>query len=115
MRPLVRPIPSLLGAALLATALVSPALVSPALGAPPARAAEVSGREVTTYLTIEGRRVASLDTAASTAGDATFTDGSVAVTDGGPAVGAFATKAIVVIPDRGGRERRDTTVEVSLP
>ncbi len=110
MRSPFRPISSLLGAALLASALVAPVLV-----ALPAQAAELSGREVTTYLTIEGRRVVSIDTAASTAGDATFTDGSVALTEGGQSVGAFATKAIVVIPDNGGRERRDTTVEVSLP
>jgi hypothetical protein len=110
-----RPISSLLGSALLASALVAPVLV-----ALPAQAAERSGREVTTYLTIEGRRVMSIDvegsdTAVSTAGDATFTNGSVALTEGGQPVGAFATKAIVVIPDNAGRERRDTTVEVSLP
>jgi hypothetical protein len=110
-----RPISSLLGAALLASALVAPVLV-----ALPAQAAERSGREITTYLTIEGRRVVSIDaagsdTAASTAGDTTFTNGSVALTEGGQPVGAFATKAIVVIPDNAGRERRDTTVEVSMP
>ena len=115
MRSPSRPISSLLGAALLASALVAPVLV-----ALPAQAAERSGREITTYLTIEGRRVVSIDaagsdTAASTAGDATFTNGSVALTEGGQPVGAFATKAIVVIPDNAGRERRDTTVEVSLP
>ncbi|MCX6415508.1 MAG: hypothetical protein NTU77_13070 [Actinobacteria bacterium] len=115
MRSPSRPISSLLGAALLASALVAPVLV-----ALPAQAAERSGREVTTYLTIEGRRVVSIDvegsdTAVSTAGDATFTNGSVALTEGGQPVGAFATKASVVIPDNGGRERRDTTVEVSMP
>ena len=115
MRSPSRPISSLLGSALLASALVAPVLV-----ALPAQAAERSGREVTTYLTIEGRRVMSIDvegsdTAVSTAGDATFTNGSVALTEGGQPVGAFATKAIVVIPDNAGRERRDTTVEVSLP
>ena len=115
MRSPYRPISSLLGAALLASALVAPVLV-----ALPAQAAERSAREVTTYLTIEGRRVVSIDaagsdTAASTAGDATFTNGSVALTEGGQPIGAFATKAIVVIPDNGGRERRDTTVEVSMP
>ena len=115
MRSPSRPISSLLGAALLASALVAPVLV-----ALPAQAAERSGREITTYLTIEGRRVVSIDaagsdTAASTAGDTTFTNGSVALTEGGQPVGAFATKAIVVIPDNGGRERRDTTVEVSMP
>ena len=115
MRSPSRPISSLLGAALLASALVAPVLV-----ALPAQAAERSGREITTYLTIEGRRVVSIDaagsdTAASTAGDTTFTNGSVALTEGGQPVGAFATKASVVIPDNGGRERRDTTVEVSMP
>ncbi|MSY95376.1 MAG: hypothetical protein F2702_05630, partial [Actinobacteria bacterium] len=115
MRSPSRPISSLLGAALLASALVAPVLV-----ALPAQAAERSGREITTYLTIEGRRVVSIDvagsdTAVSTAGDATFTNGSVALTEGGQPVGAFATKASVVIPDNGGRERRDTTVEVSMP
>ncbi len=115
MRSPSRPISSLLGAALLASALVAPVLV-----ALPAQAAERSGREVTTYLTIEGRRVVSIDvagndTAASTTGDATLTNGSVALTEGGQPIGAFATKAIVVISDNGGRERRDTTVEVSMP
>lgn len=47
-----------------------------------------------------------IDTAVNTAGDATFTNGSIALTDGGQPLGAFSTWAIVVNPDNGGRERR---------
>ena len=110
MGSLIRSISSVMGAALLISVLVSPALA-----ALPAQAAELSNREVTTHHTIEGRRAVSIDTAASTGGDLTFTSGSVALTEGGEFVGTFTTKANIVIPDTGGRERRGTTVEVSLP
>jgi len=100
-------------------ALLGSVLASPLLTATPAYATDGaktrSGSNVTTFLTIEGRQVVNIGAAASSAGDTTITRGSVSMTDGGPAIGTFATRVVVVMPDANGRERRDTTVHVSMP
>ena len=70
---------------------------------------------MTTYLTIEGRQVVNIGAPGSSAGDTTINRGSASMTDGGPAIGTFATRVVVVMPDANGRERRDTTVHVSMP
>ncbi|MFZ4487417.1 MAG: hypothetical protein ACOYO9_12590 [Candidatus Nanopelagicales bacterium] len=104
---------------LVAGALLGPVLLAPALMATPAQAADGAraraGTQVTTYLTIEGREVVNIGAPASSAGDTTISRGSVAMTEGGPAVGTFATRIVVVMPDANGRERRDTTIHVSMP
>ena len=99
--------------------LLGSVLASPLLTATPAYATDGaktrSGSNVTTFLTIEGRQVVNIGAPASSAGDTTMTSGSVSMTDGGPAIGTFATRVVVVMPDANGRERRDTTVHVSMP
>lgn len=100
-------------------ALLGAVLTSPLLTAAPASATDGartrSGSQVTTYLTIEGRQVVNIGAPASSAGDTTITRGSVSMTDGGAAVGTFATRVVVVMLDANGRKRRDTTVHVSMP
>ena len=99
--------------------LLGSVLASPLLTATPAYATDGaktrSGSNVTTFLTIEGRQVVNIGAPASSAGDTTITRGTVSMTDGGPAIGTFATRVVVVMPDANGRERRDTTVHVSMP
>jgi hypothetical protein len=99
--------------------LLGAVLISPLLTASPAYATDEArtrtGSQVTTYLTIEGRQVVNIGAPASSAGDTTITRGSTSMTDGGPAIGTFATRVVVVMPDANGRERRDTTVHVSMP
>ncbi len=114
MRPL-----ALFMRTLVAGALLGSMIVAPALTATPAQAADWertrAGAQVTTYLTIEGREVVNIGAPASSAGDTTITRGSAAMTEGGQAVGTFATRVVVVMPDANGRERRDTTVHVAMP
>ena len=99
--------------------LLGSVLASPLLTATPAYATDGaktrSGSNVTTFLTIEGRQDVNIGAPASSAGDTTITRGTVSMTDGSPAIGTFATRVVVVMPDANGRERRDTTVHVSMP
>ena len=99
--------------------LLGSVLASPLLTATPAYATDGaktrSGSNVTTFLTIEGRQVVNIGAPASSAGDTTITSGSVSMTEGGLPIGTFATRVVVVMPDANGRERRDTTVHVSMP
>jgi len=83
--------------------------------APSALASEQATRTITTYVTIEHRSVVPLGTSPGGAGDLTSARGTVSLTDAGPAVGGFASKVMSIAPGTDGRERRNTTITVSLP
>lgn len=105
----------LVGSVLLAGP-VTPAIgATNAVAAPALRMSHDGAADFTVYNTITGRGVVPVGKAGSSAGDLTFTRGTTAMSQGGAVVGTFETSIAVTVPDNGGRERRDTTVHVTLP
>ncbi|MBU6244194.1 MAG: hypothetical protein KGP12_03175 [Actinomycetales bacterium] len=110
------------GIAIRGRAIIGPVLAiglsitaAPLIGHSSALAAKPATRTITTFVTIEQRSVVPLGASPGGAGDLTSARGVAAWTDSGPAVGGFASKVMSIVPGVDGRERRNTTVNVSLP